>query len=159
MVSLNVSRKKDAFCEEIFRLISPRVTPVLRRHHRIIASRNLTELPDKRVHWLSAMVRGNGKKYLTLELSCVRNLVEDMCAIVSEFQSAKIGVDKKRRDSGLMEGAESNHEWLNQQGKKSDGTPSRETHTATQRWLWSMLRLAYRCHRANPPRCHPAYPP
>jgi hypothetical protein len=55
------SRKKDAFCEGIFRLISPRVTPVLRRHHLIIASRNLTELPDRRVQWLSAMVRGNGR--------------------------------------------------------------------------------------------------
>src|SRR5262249_22846364 len=85
------SRKKDAFCEGIFRLISPGVTPVLRRHHLIIASRNLTELPDMRVQWLSAMIRGNEKKYLTLELSSVSNLVEDMCAIVSEFQSAKIG--------------------------------------------------------------------
>jgi site-specific recombinase XerD len=35
--------------------------------------------------------QGQRKKYLTLELSSVRNLVEDMCAIVSEFQSAKIG--------------------------------------------------------------------
>jgi hypothetical protein len=63
---------------------------VLRRHYLIIASRNLTELPDRRVQWLAAMVRGNGK-YLTLELSSVSNLVEDMGAIVSEFQSAKIG--------------------------------------------------------------------
>jgi len=35
--------------------------------------------------------QGQRKKYLTLELSSVRNLGEDMCAIVSEFQSAKIG--------------------------------------------------------------------
>ena len=35
--------------------------------------------------------QGQRKKYLTLELSSVSNLVEDMCAIVSEFQSAKIG--------------------------------------------------------------------
>jgi hypothetical protein len=37
--------------------------------------------------------QGQRKKYLTLELSSASNLVEDMCAIVSEFQSAKIGVD------------------------------------------------------------------
>ena len=30
-------------------------------------------------------------KYLTLELSSTRNSVENMCAIVSKFQSAKIG--------------------------------------------------------------------
>jgi hypothetical protein len=35
--------------------------------------------------------QGQRKKYLTLELSSVSNLVEDMCVIVSEFQSAKIG--------------------------------------------------------------------
>src|SRR5215468_10552169 len=35
--------------------------------------------------------QGQRKKYLTLELSSARDLVEDMCAIVSEFQSAKIG--------------------------------------------------------------------
>ena len=40
--------------------------------------------------------QGQRKKYLTLELSSVSNLVEDMCVIVSEFQSAKIG-DKYRR--------------------------------------------------------------
>ena len=64
---------------------------MLRRHHLIIASRNLTELPDRHVQWLSAIVRDNGEKYLTLELSSASNFVEDMCAIVSEFQSAKIG--------------------------------------------------------------------
>src|SRR5262249_52161855 len=36
--------------------------------------------------------QGQRKKYLTLELSSASNFVEDMCAIVSEFQSAKIGV-------------------------------------------------------------------
>jgi hypothetical protein len=35
--------------------------------------------------------QGQRKKYLTLELSSASNFVEDMCAIVSEFQSAKIG--------------------------------------------------------------------
>ena len=39
--------------------------------------------------------KGQRKKYLTLELSSVSNLVEDMCAIVSEFQSAKIGDEIK----------------------------------------------------------------
>ena len=38
--------------------------------------------------------QGQRKKYLTLELSSTSNLVEDMGAIVSEFQSAKIG-DKR----------------------------------------------------------------
>src|SRR5215467_15972997 len=37
--------------------------------------------------------QGQRKKYLTLELSSASNLVEDMGAIVSEFQSAKIGGD------------------------------------------------------------------
>jgi hypothetical protein len=36
--------------------------------------------------------QGQWKKYLTLELSSVSNLVEDMYAIVNELQSAKIGV-------------------------------------------------------------------
>jgi hypothetical protein len=36
--------------------------------------------------------QGQRKKYLTPELSSASNLVEDMGAIVSEFQSAKIGV-------------------------------------------------------------------
>jgi hypothetical protein len=36
--------------------------------------------------------QGQRKKYLTMELSSVSNFVENMCAIVSEFQSAKIGV-------------------------------------------------------------------
>jgi hypothetical protein len=76
------SRKKDAFWERIVRLISPRVIPVLRRHYLIIASWNLTELPDRRVQWLSAMVQRQRKKYLTLELSSVSNLVEDMCAML-----------------------------------------------------------------------------
>jgi hypothetical protein len=35
--------------------------------------------------------QGQWKKYLTLELSSVSNFVEDMCTIVNEFQSAKIG--------------------------------------------------------------------
>ena len=38
--------------------------------------------------------QGQRKKYLTQELSSASNLVEDMCAIVSEFQSAKIGVKR-----------------------------------------------------------------
>ena len=36
--------------------------------------------------------QGQRKKYLTLELLSVSNLVEDMGDIVSEFQFAKIGV-------------------------------------------------------------------
>ena len=35
--------------------------------------------------------QGQRGKYLTRELSSTRNPVEDMCAIVSKFQSAKIG--------------------------------------------------------------------
>jgi hypothetical protein len=35
--------------------------------------------------------QGQREKYLTLELSSTSNPVEDMCAIVSKFQSAKIG--------------------------------------------------------------------
>jgi len=35
---------------------------------------------------------GQRGKYLTLELSSTRNPVEDMYAVVSKFQSAKIGV-------------------------------------------------------------------
>jgi hypothetical protein len=35
--------------------------------------------------------QGQRGKYLTLELSSTRNLVEDMCTTVSKFQSAKIG--------------------------------------------------------------------
>jgi hypothetical protein len=34
---------------------------------------------------------GQRGKYLTLELSSTRNPVEDMYAVVSKFQSAKIG--------------------------------------------------------------------
>ena len=37
--------------------------------------------------------QGQRGKYLTRELSSTRNPVEDMCAIVSKFQSAKIGVE------------------------------------------------------------------
>ena len=36
---------------------------------------------------------GRREKSLTLELSSTRNLVENMCIIVSKFQSAKIGVE------------------------------------------------------------------
>jgi hypothetical protein len=38
--------------------------------------------------------QGQREKYLTLELSSTSNPVEDMCAIVSKFQSAKIGDDE-----------------------------------------------------------------
>jgi hypothetical protein len=38
--------------------------------------------------------QGQRGKYLTLELSSTRNPVEDLCASVSKFQSAKIG-DKR----------------------------------------------------------------
>jgi hypothetical protein len=36
--------------------------------------------------------QGQRKKYLTIELSNTSNSIQDMCAFVSEFQSAKIGV-------------------------------------------------------------------
>jgi hypothetical protein len=46
--------------------------------------------------------QGQWKKYLTLELSSVSNLVEDMYAIVNELQSAKIGVyDSPNRHRSL----------------------------------------------------------
>jgi hypothetical protein len=32
------------------------------------------------------------KKYLTMELPSLSNLIRDLCGVVSEFQSAKIGV-------------------------------------------------------------------
>ena len=35
--------------------------------------------------------QGQRKKYLTMELSSTSNPVQDICTIVSEFQSAKIG--------------------------------------------------------------------
>jgi hypothetical protein len=38
--------------------------------------------------------QGQRKKYLTLQLSSIKNLIENMWAIVSEFQSAKIGDDR-----------------------------------------------------------------
>jgi predicted transposase YbfD/YdcC len=41
--------------------------------------------------------QGRRKKYLTLELSSVSDLVENVCAIVSEFQSAKIGDEDRCR--------------------------------------------------------------
>ena len=37
--------------------------------------------------------QGQRGKYLTLELARTRNPVENLCASVSKFQSAKIGVD------------------------------------------------------------------
>src|SRR6266568_2413724 len=55
------SRDVDAFCEVIFHFIGPKATPLLRGHHRTIASRGLAELPGRRVQWLSAMPRGNGE--------------------------------------------------------------------------------------------------
>ena len=44
--------------------------------------------------------QGQRGKYLTRELSSTRNPVEDMCAIVSKFQSAKIGVNAQRGARG-----------------------------------------------------------
>jgi len=38
--------------------------------------------------------QGQRKKYLTLELSSISNPVQDICAIVSEFQFAKIGAQR-----------------------------------------------------------------
>jgi hypothetical protein len=43
--------------------------------------------------------QGQRKKYLTLQLSSIKNLIENMWAIVSEFQSAKIG-GKSKAGSG-----------------------------------------------------------
>jgi hypothetical protein len=40
--------------------------------------------------------QGQRGKYLTLALSSTRNTVEDICASVSKFQSAKIGDNRTR---------------------------------------------------------------
>ena len=45
--------------------------------------------------------QGQRGKYLTLALSGTRNLVEDMCAIVNKFQSAKIGACGNALDQDL----------------------------------------------------------
>ena len=79
-------------CEGIFRPRGPKATLLLTGPHRLIVSRGSAELPGRRVQWLSALPRDNGKNYLTLELARTRNRVEDMYAIVSKFQFAKIGV-------------------------------------------------------------------
>ena len=41
------------------------------------------------------IAQGQWEKYLTLELARTRNRVEDMYAIVSKFQFAKIGGDRR----------------------------------------------------------------
>jgi hypothetical protein len=84
------SRDMDALCEVIFRPRGPRVTPLLRC---ILSSSPLGA-------WWSCVIGGcNGslqwpgapEKYLTIELSSTRNSVQNTCAFVSDFQSAKIG--------------------------------------------------------------------
>jgi hypothetical protein len=70
--------------------------------------------------------QGQRKKYLTLELSSVRNLGEDMCAIVSEFQSAKIGDQRKRYEPQLRWGRADN------QTRRGQADSHAELVTATQ---------------------------
>ena len=50
--------------------------------------------------------QGQRGKYLTLELSRTRTPVEDMCAIVSKFQSAKIGDQCKDCGRQFVDGFE-----------------------------------------------------
>ena len=85
------SRHVDALCEVIFHPIGPRATPLLRGHHLIVAFRDLAELPRQARAMDPHNAQGQRGKYLTLELAHTRNPVEDMYAIVSKFQFAKIG--------------------------------------------------------------------
>ena len=89
------SRNVDALCKVIFHPIGPRAAPLLRGHQ----PRHSFQEPSRAARQARAMAlrnaQGQGGKYLTLELSSTRNPVEDMCAIVSKFQSAKIGVDDR----------------------------------------------------------------
>ena len=55
------SRNTDALCEGIFRPRGPKATLLLTAPHRLIASRGSAELPGRRVQWLSALPRDNGK--------------------------------------------------------------------------------------------------
>ena len=59
--------------------------------------------------------QGQRKKYLTLELSSPSNFVENMCAIVSEFQSAKIGVEWTSPDCDYWAMRCTSCRWLAQQ--------------------------------------------
>ena len=85
------SRNADALCEVIFHPIDPRATPLLRGRH----PRHSLQEARRTARQACAMAFRNNQeqrgKYLTLELSSTRNPVEDMYAIVSKFQSAKIG--------------------------------------------------------------------
>ena len=55
------SRNTDALCEGIFRPRGPKATLLLTGPHRLIVSRGSAELPGRRVQWLSALPRDNGK--------------------------------------------------------------------------------------------------
>ena len=81
-------------CEVIVHPIDPRATPLLRGRH----PRHSLQEPSRTARQARAMAFRNAEgqrgKYLTLELSSTRNPVEDMYAIVSKFQSAKIGVNE-----------------------------------------------------------------
>lgn len=85
------SRNADALCEVIVHPIDPRATPLLRGRH----PRHSLQEPSRTARQARAMAFRNAEgqrgKYLTLELSSTRNPVEDMYAVVSKFQSAKIG--------------------------------------------------------------------
>src|SRR5215471_7065190 len=89
------SRNADALCEVIVHPIDPRATPLLRGRH----PRHSLQEPSRAARQARAMAFRNAEgqrgKYLTLELSSTRNPVEDMYAIVSKFQSAKIGVQHR----------------------------------------------------------------
>jgi hypothetical protein len=82
--------------------------------------------------------QGQRKKYLTLELSSVRNLVEDMCAIVSEFQSAKIGDNRTFLPENLSPHAKKAHRNRAMKAKMTthDVTTAYVAETATST-LWS----------------------
>jgi len=86
------SRNADALCEVIVHPIDPRATPLLRGRH----PRHSLQEPSRTARQARAMAFRNAEgqrgNYLTLELSSTRNPVEDMYAVVSKFQSAKIGV-------------------------------------------------------------------
>ena len=45
--------------------------------------------------------QGQWEKYLTMEPSSTSNPVEDMCATVSKFQSARIGDGRKSRKTNV----------------------------------------------------------
>src|SRR5262245_24552013 len=89
----------DAFCEVIFRPRGPRATPLLRG---ILASSPLGAWQRCVIGGCNDSLQWPGapEKYLTIELSSTRNSVQNMCAFVSDFQSAKIGDTTYQRTLG-----------------------------------------------------------